>query len=102
MHITQKSAAVVTSTVPTVSLADPGSGQTSGGRSTAKSTIDTTDLADELADRFDITRAAAREGVDTYLGQINDIDHTAWDREMPGDISDFIRESFAAFYADAE
>lgn len=32
--------------------------------------IDTTDLADELADRFDLTRAAAREGVDVYLGQI--------------------------------
>lgn len=38
MHITQKSAAVVTSTVPTVSLADPGARQTSGGRNTAKST----------------------------------------------------------------
>jgi hypothetical protein len=38
MHITQKSAAVVTSTVPTVSLADPGAQQTSGGRSTAEST----------------------------------------------------------------
>jgi hypothetical protein len=42
--------------------------------------IDTTDLADELADRFDLTRAAAREGVDVYLGQINDIDGTTWDQ----------------------
>lgn len=32
MHITQKSSGVVTSTVPTVNLADPGSGQTPGGR----------------------------------------------------------------------
>lgn len=38
MHITQKSAAVVTYTVPTVSLADPGAWQPSGGRSTAEST----------------------------------------------------------------
>jgi len=38
MHITQKSSAVVTSTVPTVNLADPGSGRASTVVDTAVST----------------------------------------------------------------
>lgn len=63
-------------------------------------TITTRDLADELADRHDITTAAAREGVDTYLGQINELDGTAWDTEMDDAAAEAIRESFAAHYRD--
>lgn len=46
--------------------------------------IDNQDLADELAERHGITRAAAREGVHIYLGQINALDGTTWDRERGG------------------
>ena len=62
-------------------------------------TITTNELANEMADRFDITLDAARQGVDTYLGQINDIDGTDWNTEMDEDAADAIRESFAAYYA---
>ena len=61
--------------------------------------ITTRDLVDELAEKHDITMQAAREGVDTYLGQINEIDGTAWDTEMDADAAEAIRESFAAYYA---
>ena len=63
-------------------------------------TITTRDLAAELAETHDITREAAREGVDTYLGQINDIDGAEWDDEMDDDAAEAIRESFAAYYRD--
>lgn len=64
--------------------------------------IDVSDLADQLAVQFNIARATAREGVDVYLAQINAVDHTAWEREVPADVADFIRGSFRAYYADVE
>lgn len=60
------------------------------------------DLAYDMADAHGISLAAAREGVRTYLGQINDIDHTRWDVDMDEAAADAIRESFAAYYADAD
>jgi len=44
----------------------------------------------------------AREGVGIYLGQINAIDGSSWEREVPADVADFIRESFVAYHADVE
>ncbi len=62
--------------------------------------VDTQDLADELAERFGLTRSAAREGVGIYIGQLNDLDGSSWEREVPADVAAFVRESFRAFYAD--
>lgn len=62
--------------------------------------ITRTELADELAERFELTRADARQGVSVYLGQFNDIDGSSWERELPGKVADVIRASFRAHYAD--
>lgn len=82
-------------------------------------TITTTDLAADLAEQYDIADAAARDGVDVYLGQLIDIDGeqaaiAARDEvrngsgrligesiTLTGSAAAAIRESFAAYYADA-
>ena len=61
--------------------------------------ITTNELANEMAEKHDITLDAARQGVDTYLGQINEIDHTEWTTEMDEAAAEAIRDSFAAYYA---
>lgn len=79
-------------------------------------TITTTDLADEMAERHDITRQAARDAVDTYVGQIVSLDgedatiastedlrngsgrvigHTV---TLTAETADFVRGCFAADY----
>lgn len=64
-----------------------------------ETTITVRDLADEMAEKHDITVQAARQGVETYLGQINEIGHTEWATEMDEDAAEAIRASFAAYYA---
>lgn len=82
-----------------------------------ETTITVRDLADEMAEKHDITVQAAREGVDTYVGQLVEIDGEeatiAESREvrngsgrvvgqeitLTADAAEAIRASFAAYYA---
>lgn len=62
--------------------------------------ITVNNLAAQLADQYDITAAAARDGVGTYLGQINEIDGTRRGDDMDEAAADAIRASFEAHYGE--
>lgn len=55
-------------------------------------TITTRDLAGELAEQYGITESAARESIDTLLGQINEIDGSEFTDEMDEQAADTIRD----------
>lgn len=62
-------------------------------------TITARDLADEMADRYDITVQAAREAIDTYLGQVWAIDGTEGDTDaISAEDAETVRDQMAADY----
>lgn len=62
-------------------------------------TITAQDLAAEMAETYDITTTAAREAVDTLLGQIWSIDGTDGDVDaISADDAETVRDQFAAEY----
>ena len=62
---------------------------------TGKTTIDFNDLADKIADALDIDYRAARDGLATYIGQVEDIDGKTIDRDaISSDDAEFLLEAY--------
>lgn len=59
------------------------------------------DLAKQLANQYGISEQSSLDAVETYLDQINRIDHTDIDEDaIDDDTADVIRGSFDAYYDD--